>query len=71
MHFACDVAVTCPHMCGHATATGREPVQIEAENQVAPVVVPVAALACDVAGSLLNFDNSPGWHVADAAQVPP
>jgi hypothetical protein len=63
VHFASDVAVTCPHTCGHATATGREPVQIEADNQVATVVVPVAALACDVAGSVPNFEHSPGGHV--------
>ncbi len=59
VHFSCHVAAKYPHLCVHPTANESEPVQVEEDNHVATVVVRVTALACDVAGSVLNFDRSP------------
>jgi hypothetical protein len=67
---SCNVAAKYLHLIGHPTATESEPVQVEEDNRVAAVMVPVTALACDVGGSVPNFDRSPGAHVAGAGQGP-
>jgi hypothetical protein len=43
-----------------------DPAEIEQDDHVSTVVVPVAALACDVVGWVPIFDHSRALQVADA-----